>query len=207
MGGGGRLKLPRCVAGGENGAKGVQSKWHDHFAETPDVLKVPGREQTIVPVLDIEIGGDEFVTMAGPCSVETEFQLMATAHHVRRAGARILRGGAFKPRSSPYSFQGLGLEGLKMLAHAREETGHRHRDRGDERVRRAHGGRIRGHSADRLPQHGELLAAGSGGAFGQADSAEARHGGHHRRFPARGTVSPGQRQSQCHPVRAGHPHV
>jgi 3-deoxy-7-phosphoheptulonate synthase len=101
----------------------VQSKWHDRFAETPDVLKAPGREQTIVPVLDIEIGRDEFVTMAGPCSVETEFQLVATAHHVRRAGARILRGGAFKPRSSPYSFQGLGLEGLKMLAHAREESG------------------------------------------------------------------------------------
>ncbi|HWE86271.1 MAG TPA: 3-deoxy-7-phosphoheptulonate synthase [Terracidiphilus sp.] len=101
----------------------MQSKWHDRFAETPDVLKAPGREQTIVPVLDIEIGRDEFVTMAGPCSVETEFQLVATAHHVRRAGARILRGGAFKPRSSPYSFQGLGLEGLKMLAHAREESG------------------------------------------------------------------------------------
>ena len=74
-------------------------------------------------MLDLEIGGDEFITMAGPCSVETEFQLMATAHHVRRAGARILRGGAFKPRSSPYAFQGHGLEGLKMLAHAREESG------------------------------------------------------------------------------------
>jgi 3-deoxy-7-phosphoheptulonate synthase len=61
--------------------------------------------------------------MAGPCSVETEFQLLATANHVRRAGARILRGGAFKPRSSPYAFQGLGLEGLKMLARARNETG------------------------------------------------------------------------------------
>jgi 3-deoxy-7-phosphoheptulonate synthase len=74
-------------------------------------------------VLDVEIGGGGFVTMAGPCSVETEFQVMATANHVRRAGARILRGGAFKPRSSPYSFQGHGLEGLKMLAHARQETG------------------------------------------------------------------------------------
>jgi 3-deoxy-7-phosphoheptulonate synthase len=73
--------------------------------------------------MDVEIGGDEFITMAGPCSVETEFQLMATANHVRRAGARILRGGAFKPRSSPYAFQGLGLEGLKMLARAREESG------------------------------------------------------------------------------------
>ena len=99
------------------------SKWHERFAETPDVLKSERRQQTIVPVLDIEIGGGDFVTMAGPCSVESEFQLLATANHVRRAGARILRGGAFKPRSSPYSFQGLGLEGLKLLAHARAETG------------------------------------------------------------------------------------
>jgi 3-deoxy-7-phosphoheptulonate synthase len=74
-------------------------------------------------VLDLEIGGDEFITMAGPCSVETELQLLATATHVRRSGARVLRGGAFKPRSSPYAFQGLGLQGLKLLARAREETG------------------------------------------------------------------------------------
>jgi len=101
----------------------VHDCWHDFFAESSDVLKTTGRQQTIVRALDVEIGGDEFVTMAGPCSVETEAQLLATAHHVRRAGARILRGGAFKPRSSPYSFQGLGLEGLKLLAHARQETG------------------------------------------------------------------------------------
>jgi len=74
-------------------------------------------------VLDFAVGGDEFVTMAGPCSVENERQLIAIAHHVSQRGARILRGGAFKPRSSPYSFQGLGLEGLKFLAAAREETG------------------------------------------------------------------------------------
>jgi 3-deoxy-7-phosphoheptulonate synthase len=101
----------------------VREDWRKRFAETPDCLKSARRRQTIVPVLDIEVGGDEFVTMAGPCSVETEFQLMATANHVRRAGARILRGGAFKPRSSPYAFQGLGLDGLKMLARAREESG------------------------------------------------------------------------------------
>jgi 3-deoxy-7-phosphoheptulonate synthase len=101
----------------------VRVSWHDRFSESPDVLKSARHEQTIVPMLDIEIGGDEFVTMAGPCSVETELQLMATAHHVRRAGARILRGGAFKPRSSPYAFQGLGLAGLKLLAQARRETG------------------------------------------------------------------------------------
>jgi len=101
----------------------VRESWHERFAESPDVLKSAGRRQTAVPVLNMEIGGGEFITMAGPCSVETEFQLMATANHVRRAGARILRGGAFKPRSSPYAFQGLGLDGLKMLARARQETG------------------------------------------------------------------------------------
>jgi len=101
----------------------VRQSWHERFAETPDVLKGALHQKTVIPVLDLEIGGNEFITMAGPCSVETEFQLMATANHVRRAGARILRGGAFKPRSSPYAFQGHGLEGLKMLACAREESG------------------------------------------------------------------------------------
>ena len=101
----------------------MREDWHEHFAESPDCLKSTRRQKTVVPVLDLEIGGGEFITVAGPCSVETEFQLMATANHVRRAGARILRGGAFKPRSSPYSFQGLGLEGLKMLSRAREESG------------------------------------------------------------------------------------
>ena len=101
----------------------MRESWHERFAESPDVLKSAWRQQTVVPILDLEIGADEFITMAGPCSVETEFQLMATANHVRRAGARILRGGAFKPRSSPYAFQGLGLEGLKILARAREESG------------------------------------------------------------------------------------
>jgi 3-deoxy-7-phosphoheptulonate synthase len=69
------------------------------------------------------IGGDEIVIMAGPCSVESELQLLVTAHHVKKAGATVLRGGAFKPRTSPYAFQGLGVEGLKLLAKARAETG------------------------------------------------------------------------------------
>ena len=97
--------------------------WRQRFSESPDVLQSAATEQTRVPVLDFEIGGGEFVTMAGPCSVETESQLLTTAHHVSRCGARILRGGAFKPRSSPYAFQGHGLAGLKMLAQARKETG------------------------------------------------------------------------------------
>jgi 3-deoxy-7-phosphoheptulonate synthase len=71
----------------------------------------------------VTIGGDEVVVMAGPCSVEDERQIIEAAHAVRDAGATVLRGGAFKPRSSPYSFQGLGLQGLGLLAKARNETG------------------------------------------------------------------------------------
>ncbi len=71
----------------------------------------------------MEIGGGDFVVMAGPCAVESEQQLLRTAEVVAAAGARLLRGGAYKPRSSPYSFQGLGVEGLKILRKAREETG------------------------------------------------------------------------------------
>jgi 3-deoxy-7-phosphoheptulonate synthase len=102
----------------------VRKSWQEIFADTPDVLASEQRRGTVVPVLDLTIGGgDDFVTIAGPCAVENEFQLMATAQRVRRAGARILRGGAFKPRSSPYSFQGLGREGLCILARARKESG------------------------------------------------------------------------------------
>jgi 3-deoxy-7-phosphoheptulonate synthase len=72
-------------------------------------------EDTVIPVGDLRIGGDEVIVMAGPCSAETEEQVQATAAAVKRAGAKVLRGGAFKPRSSPYSFQGLGEEGLRML--------------------------------------------------------------------------------------------
>jgi 3-deoxy-7-phosphoheptulonate synthase len=75
-------------------------------------------EGSVVAVGDVRIGGDEVIIMAGPCSAETEAQVHATAAAVRRAGAKILRGGAFKPRSSPYSFQGLGEAGLRMLRDA-----------------------------------------------------------------------------------------
>ena len=71
----------------------------------------------------VSIGGDKFVLMAGPCSVENESQLMKTAEAVKEAGATILRGGAYKPRTSPYEFQGLGQEGLRLLAKAKEQTG------------------------------------------------------------------------------------
>src|SRR5205085_8833729 len=75
-------------------------------------------EDSVVTIDDVRIGGDEVIVMAGPCSAETEEQVNASAAAVKRAGAKILRGGAFKPRSSPYAFQGLGEEGLQMLRRA-----------------------------------------------------------------------------------------
>src|SRR5437763_13715186 len=75
-------------------------------------------EPTVVSVGDVRIGGDEVIVIAGPCSAESESQVRASAAAVRRAGAKMFRGGAFKPRSSPYSFQGLGEEGLRLLRDA-----------------------------------------------------------------------------------------
>ncbi len=80
-------------------------------------------EPTVIRVGDVQLGGGTFVVIAGPCSVETEEQVVESARIAKRAGAKLFRGGAFKPRTSPYSFQGLGEEGLRLLARAREETG------------------------------------------------------------------------------------
>ncbi len=80
-------------------------------------------QNSTVKIRDHILGGKKFHVMAGPCSVESEKQLLKTAEAVKAAGATILRGGAFKPRTSPYEFQGLGLKGLKLLAKARKETG------------------------------------------------------------------------------------
>src|SRR5262249_51350200 len=77
-----------------------------------------GPECRVVACADGRVGGDEVIVMAGPCSAESEKQVLAAATAVRRAGAKILRGGAFKPRSSPYSFQGLGEAGLRLLRDA-----------------------------------------------------------------------------------------
>ena len=81
------------------------------------------KDDSVIKVNGLDIGGEEFVVMAGPCSVESEKQIMETAEGVAAAGAQMLRGGAFKPRTSPYDFQGLELEGLKLLRKAKEATG------------------------------------------------------------------------------------
>jgi 3-deoxy-7-phosphoheptulonate synthase len=80
-------------------------------------------ETSIVRVNGVKVGGEQLAIIAGPCSVESRSQLLETAHAVKEAGATMLRGGAYKPRSSPYAFQGLGLKGLEILAEARQETG------------------------------------------------------------------------------------
>ena len=87
------------------------------------LASLEARPHSVVRVGDVEIGGGHQAIMAGPCSVESQSSLVEVAHEVKAAGANILRGGAFKPRSSPYSFQGLGEDGLKALAAAREATG------------------------------------------------------------------------------------
>jgi 3-deoxy-7-phosphoheptulonate synthase len=89
--------------------------------------KVASREfkptNSVFPIDGVQVGGEEVVIMAGPCSVESRSQLLETAQAIKEAGGQVLRGGAYKPRTSPYSFQGLGEEGLEILAEARELTG------------------------------------------------------------------------------------
>jgi 3-deoxy-7-phosphoheptulonate synthase len=87
------------------------------------VSRKPSQKDTIVNIADVRVGGDEIIIIAGPCAVESREQLFETARSVKAGGASILRGGAFKPRSSPYNFQGLGEEGLKLLGTIRKETG------------------------------------------------------------------------------------
>ncbi len=105
----------------------MNPKWNGQFSCFDLVARKADRSndhsRTIVRIGKLEIGGGDFVVMAGPCAVESEPQLMQTAQAVASAGAHILRGGAYKPRSSPSSFQGMGVEGLKLLKKAREATG------------------------------------------------------------------------------------
>jgi len=134
--------LPHLIQGAERTVIGVVGKNRGRRSELEGLLVAPGVDEviiisqpytlvsrqlqptrTVVNVKGVEIGGPEIIVMAGPCSVESRDQLMETARAVKAAGAQILRGGAYKPRTSPYDFQGLGLEGLKILKEASEETG------------------------------------------------------------------------------------
>lgn len=98
-----------------------------HIVPVTETYKLANKkfqpEPTKIKILDFEIGGGNFVIMAGPCAIESREQLFETAYAVKAGGAQILRGGAYKPRTSPYSFQGLEIEGLKYMAEVRKETG------------------------------------------------------------------------------------
>ncbi|HVA95848.1 MAG TPA: 3-deoxy-7-phosphoheptulonate synthase [Candidatus Dormibacteraeota bacterium] len=133
---------PHLIQGAERTVVGVVGKNRGRRSEVESLRVAPGvsdviiisqpftlvsrelRPQgSVVNVKGVKFGGPDLVVIAGPCSVESREQLMDTARGVKAAGAHILRGGAFKPRTSPYDFQGLGLEGLKILKEASEETG------------------------------------------------------------------------------------
>src|SRR4029077_6900373 len=134
--------LPHLIQGAERTVIGVVGKNRGRRAEVEALRVAPGVDEvliisqpytlvslelqpqrTVVDVKGVKIGGADLVVMAGPCSVESHDQLMETARGVKAAGASMLRGGAYKPRTSPYDFQGLGLDALKYLREASEETG------------------------------------------------------------------------------------
>ena len=136
--------------------------------------------KTRIKVNGMEIGGDEFIVIAGPCSVESEEQIMRSAEAVAKAGAKLLRGGAFKPRTSPYDFQGLEEEGLKLLQKAKEATGlaivtEVMSDRDVDLV-----AELRRRHAGRRSQHAELHAPEGARQMRPAGAAEARPELHHQ---------------------------
>jgi 3-deoxy-7-phosphoheptulonate synthase len=101
----------------------VNPHWNGQFSQFDLIARHDGLATHVVRLGDITIGDGSLTLMAGPCAVETESQVLRTAEFLAARGVRVLRGGAYKPRSSPYAFQGLGIEGLKILARARCETG------------------------------------------------------------------------------------
>ncbi|MFC1953340.1 3-deoxy-7-phosphoheptulonate synthase [Chloroflexota bacterium] len=119
-----------CIVGNEGPVEDTQLLALDDVKETITVTKpykLVSREiqveSTVISIGDVKVGNKEPVIMAGPCAIESEDQAFTIAEHVKKSGATVFRGGAFKPRTSPYSFQGLGEEGLRILAKVRNETG------------------------------------------------------------------------------------
>jgi 3-deoxy-7-phosphoheptulonate synthase len=127
----GEVRTVIGAVGDDRGKERLKSLESLEYVETVQPILQPFKlasrevrqESTVVPVNGVRIGGKAIVVMAGPCSVESREQVLDVAQQVKAGGARILRGGAFKPRTSPYSFQGLEEEGLKYLAEAKRETG------------------------------------------------------------------------------------
>ena len=126
----GALRTAVCIIGNKGPIEDAQLLTMDGVKETIPVTKAyklvsreTQAESTVISIGDIKVGAGEPVVMAGPCAVESEEQALTIAHFVKEYGAKVFRGGAFKPRTSPYSFQGLGEKGLEILEKVRNETG------------------------------------------------------------------------------------
>lgn len=163
-------------------------------------------EDTIVEVGGHKFGGKHFQIIAGPCSVESEAQIVAVAQACKAAGANFLRGGAFKPRTSPYAFQGLRDKGLDLLLKAESGDGHAHRDGDHERPPHRFV-RGRGYRPDRRAQHAEFRAVKGSRAHGETRSLKARAREHHRGVAHERGIPDGGGAARDHPLRARHPHV
>ncbi len=164
-------------------------------------------EDSVIRVLDAVIGDGSLTVMAGPCSIESREQLFETADAVAAHGATVLRGGAFKPRTSPYSFQGLGVEGLRYLAEARDRTGLPVITEVMEPSQ-----------VDIVAEYADILQIGTRnmqnfslllacGRVAPAGHAQARVRGDDRGMADGGRVHRVRRQPEHHPVRARHPDV
>ncbi len=164
-------------------------------------------ENSVFPLDGFQIGGNEIAIIAGPCAIESRTQILETAHAVREAGANALRGGVFKPRTSPYSFQGLGEEGLEYLAEAREQTGMpivaEIMSQTQLELMVKYVDVLQ--TGARNMQNFNLLRAIGGDAYFRP--AQARPFCHHRRTADVRRVRPGGRQSPGDPVRARHPYL
>ncbi len=161
--------------------------------------------RSVIDVSGVKIGG-EFVVIAGPCSVESEEQTVRTAIAVKKAGAKMLRGGAFKPRTSPYAVQGLGRKGLKILDKARKETGLPIVTE----VVGYQGFLLVGEYADVLqigPRNCRLFSLLGRWASRGTDSAQARHVFHPGGMAELRRIHPRRRKSQCSALRTRHPHL
>ena len=133
------------------------------------------REDTVIHLPGLDLGRRHFVVIAGPCAVESETQALTIARRVKAAGARIFRGGAYKPRTSPYSYQGMGKAGLKILAQGAGGDGAAHRHRGRGPGFPETGGRICRHHPDRGPEYAELQPAALRRPDQEAGDAETGH--------------------------------
>ena len=167
----------------------------------------PPDEPSVIEIEGRQIGGEHFSMIAGPCTVETRDQTIGTAHTVKAAGGSLFRGGAYKPRTSPYALPGArsGGPAAARRGQGRDRPADRHRVHGRARPRAgARGGR---RDPDRRPQHAELPAAGRDRPLGAPGAAQARRVGDARGAADGGGVHPQGGQPERAAVRARHPHV